>query len=191
MLSLEKILQNALKQLEESKNFTKFQDAKKSLEQLDLSNGSPELQEAIEMCLSQATATQKRLNVAPSQIDSLVEFIEFDLPDSIGNFQKLFYTVCQEKLNKMEKDEQTWLKQLQINKPKQLESLDASACTSWLKLATDLPHYLSKDAVSRYETAKILVEERLHHQRVDGVVAMFQHLSPEEQKECLARLQQQ
>ncbi|MFI3254048.1 MAG: hypothetical protein R3Y63_06875 [Eubacteriales bacterium] len=189
--SLEKTLENALILLEESNNFTNFLFAQKALEQLDVCHGNPELQEKVKLCLNQAAAMEKRLQVLPNQIDSLEEFMAVELPDTLGQFEKLFYTVCQEKRSQLQKEEEAWLNQYQITKPKELKLLDATTCTTWMKQAGDLPDCLSKEAISSYESAKILVEERLHQQRVDGVVAMFQHLSPEEQKECLARLQQQ
>lgn len=187
--ALEASLSKGIQALEEAKDLESFRFAKNVLEQLDGNNGTEKLQKKRSDLLSQGNILKKYLNTIPETIPDLQKFLARKPEADLGKFQKLFASICQKNLDELAKEEETWLKLHKINQTKRLEEMDASSCTNWLKQAGDLPSFLSGDAVARYQKAVDLVEHRLHQQRVDGVVAMFQHLTPEEQKECLARLQ--
>ena len=56
-------------------------------------------------------------------------------------------------------------------------------CTTWLERTKTLPECLSSESKQRYSCTKELIEHQLHAARVDGVLSMYDALTPTEKDE--------
>lgn len=62
-------------------------------------------------------------------------------------------------------------------------------CTAWIEKTKTIPIYFTAKSVSRYQAVRELVEARLHHARVDGVLSMYDRLSEAEKAEFKRKIE--
>ena len=92
------------------------------------------------------------------------------------------------RMQELEASQKEWLLATINPIERSLGTYTASDCVSWIEKTELLPDYLSSHHKQLYKRTKDKVVERLHTCRIDGVVTMFNSLSPEERKECLSLL---
>ncbi|MBQ3076375.1 MAG: hypothetical protein IJC43_00815, partial [Clostridia bacterium] len=90
---------------------------------------------------------------------------------------------------KLEKEEGRWVNKYLDVAEQTYQDMTPQECTAWLEKTKSLPAYLTAQAVSRYRNVQELVEGRLHHARVDGVLSMYDRLSDVEKLEFKQRLE--
>ena len=61
--------------------------------------------------------------------------------------------------------------------------MSPNECTTWLERTRILPEYLGNESKQNYNRIKELIEYKLHAARVDGVLSMYDALTPNEKEE--------
>lgn len=98
--------------------------------------------------------------------------------------------MCGRSQRKLEREEGKWVCKYVDVVEKNYHIMTPQECTAWLEKTKVIPAYFTSKAVARYHEVRELVEGRLHHARVDGVLSMYDLLSEAEKIEFKQRLNQ-
>ncbi|WP_409276140.1 hypothetical protein V1499_11135 [Neobacillus sp. SCS-31] len=76
-----------------------------------------------------------------------------------------------------------------INIRENLNTLDASECTTWINHTKVIPSYISDSTIETLKEIKRLINKRLNELEVDAVISLFSNLTDEQKVIALAKLQ--
>ena len=83
----------------------------------------------------------------------------------------------------LEKEEQLWVSRYITIAEQNYRTMSPHECTTWLERTRSLPECLGSESKHRYSRTKELIEHQLHAARVDGVLSMYDALTPAEKDE--------
>lgn len=124
----------------------------------------------------------------PKKLGEFSEFSREINPELFSTLYNTFEKIVVAEESALKKKEEQWIASYCLSDETAVTRMDPNACTKWLASEETFPEYLSEQALTRWKSNKTLVENRLHESRVEGVIALFHHLSVEEQKACLEKL---
>ena len=87
----------------------------------------------------------------------------------------------------LEKAEKRWVDKYITVAERAYQTMTPPECTTWLDRTRTLPEYLGNETKQKYSRIKELIELQLHAARVDGVLSMYDALTPNE-KESFKKL---
>lgn len=136
------------------------------------------------------TSVQQRIDAIEALPNSLDDL--YALRNKLDKTSDPVYVFeINKRMKELESSQKEWLLSTLAPIDRSLETYSASDCVNWIERTELLPDYLSSHHRQLYKKAKDQVIERLHTCRIEGVVTMFNSLSPEEKKECLLLLTNQ
>ena len=83
----------------------------------------------------------------------------------------------------LEKAEKTWVDKYITVAEQSYQAMTPHECTTWIERTRTLPEYLGNESKQKYSRIKALIEHQLHAARVDGVLSMYDALTPNEKEE--------
>ena len=85
--------------------------------------------------------------------------------------------------SELEKAEKSWVDKYITVAERSYQTMTPPECTTWLERTRMLPEYLGNESKQKYSRIKELIEHQLHAARVDGVLSMYDALTPNEKEE--------
>jgi hypothetical protein len=119
----------------------------------------------------------------PSDLDALVHTIAQISEDEHSHCIAAIRCCATAAKLELEKAEQSWVDKYIAVAEQTYRTMSPHECTSWLERTKTLPEYLGNDSRQKYSRIKELVEHQLHAARVDGVLSMYDALTPTEKEE--------
>lgn len=123
------------------------------------------------------------IEALPHDLDALVHTIaqisENEHPHCIAAIR---YCAEAAKLE-LEKAEKSWVDKYITVAEQSYRTMSPHECTTWLERTRTLPEYLGNGSKQKYSLIKELIEHQLHAARVDGVLSMYDALTPNEKEE--------
>lgn len=139
---------------------------------------------------SHLTSVQQRIDAIAALPNSLDDL--YALRSKLDSTSDPVYVFeINKRMQELESSQKEWHLSTLAPIDRSLGAYSASDCVNWIERTEVLPDYLSSHHRLLYKKAKDQVIERLHTCRIEGVVTMFNSLSPEEKKECLLLLTNQ
>lgn len=133
----------------------------------------------ITKCIAKVEEETKFL---PNNIDDLVKMkSEVRIIDI---YSKIVLATIEELLNKLEQRENLWIDKV-IAPIENGLAFNAQQCATYIEKLHSMPAYFSKATVNRAKAAEEIVTSSLHACRIQGVLQMFNSLSPDEKAEFL------
>ena len=128
------------------------------------------------------------IEALPKDLDSLVHTIsrisESEHTHCIAAIRR-----CAESTRlELEKAEQSWVDKYITVAEQSYRTMSPHECTIWLERTKTLPEYLGNGSKQKYCRIKKLIEYQLHAARVDGVLSMYDALTPIEKEEFKKKL---
>ena len=123
------------------------------------------------------------IEALPNDLDTLVHKIaqisENEYPHCIAAIR-----YCAESVKlELEKEEQNWVSKYITAAEQSYQTMSPHECTMWLDRTRTLPEYLGNESKRKYSRIRELIEHQLHAARVDGVLSMYDALTPNEKEE--------
>lgn len=123
------------------------------------------------------------IEALPHDLDALVHTIaqisENEHPHCIAAIR-----YCAEAAkSELEKAEKSWVDKYITVAEQSYRTMSPHECTTWLERTRTLPEYLGNGSKQKYSLIKELIEHQLHAARVDGVLSMYDALTPNEKEE--------
>lgn len=119
----------------------------------------------------------------PNSITKLKDFVQM-IPDGMyGSCRRVVYAEAQKKINSLSAQQRKWIERIVVPAENDVSNMSEYDCTNWLNRTSEIPEYLDDEAVVRYRKIAMQVESRLHKNRVESVVAMYQKLTEKEKLE--------
>lgn len=150
-----------------------------------------------EDCIHNIVLMQEAISTAlrfieelPTEIDALTLVISKISPRTNQYCYGAIKQCAVEAKEKLEREEGKWVCKYVDVVEKNYHIMTPQECTAWLEKTKVIPAYFTSKAVARYHEVRELVEGRLHHARVDGVLSMYDLLSEAEKIEFKQRLNQ-
>jgi len=173
-----------IKKFDEADCLEAILSAERELRYLEGQGYGEEKEELLASKLAVITYIKEKVGGLPSSLDELKAL----RLDDFSNGRKVIENEIVQMIKKCENDQKLWIENYIVAVEENVSQMDAVECTSWMERTKSLPKYVSTDVEGRYHIAYGKVEERLHMCKVEGVVSLFNKLSIEEKKQCLAIL---
>ena len=126
----------------------------------------------------------------PKDLDTLVHTIA-NISEKDHPYCIVAIMCCAEAVkSEYEKKEQIWVSKYIIAAEHSCNTMSPNECTIWLERTSTLPEYLGSESKQRYRRIKDLIEQQLHAARVEGVLSMYDALTPGEKEEFKKILKQ-
>jgi len=159
--------------------------ARNSLENLTKLNPPEDLSKRILSVLTDISNAETCMAAMPQNIDGLQQALASFDPSSNTSCCDAILSEYRLALSALEEQEQLWIDSYIVPVENTVADMSTFDCSNWITKTNCLPEFLTQRAVSRYQTALERIRQRLHQCRVEGVVSMFNELTPSEQAECL------
>lgn len=126
----------------------------------------------------------------PTDIDAITLAISTISQESNPYCYTAIWKCAMEAKEKLEKEEQKWVKRYLDVAESNYHTMIPLECTNWLEKTSHIPTFLSSNSIERYRQVRALVEDRLHHARVVGLLALYEQLSEDEKSEFKQKIGQ-
>lgn len=171
---------------EKAKSLSDLTRLKPSIESMLSGNLPEEMASHLMKKLMEIEETELCVQELPQTIDDLAAFI-------IDKTNKNRIVVSNEVKGLQERllaNQQDWIEKTII--PVEEGTItDAQKCSSWIEKLTAVPSYVDAQTMKRAHEASDKVTKRLHACKVQGVLSLYNGLTPEEKKEFLRLIQQE
>ncbi len=123
------------------------------------------------------------IEALPNDLDALVHIIAQN-PENDHPHCATAIRCCAESAKlELEKAEQSWVSKYITVAEQSYQTMSPHECTTWLERTRTLPEYLGNESKQKYSCIRQLIEHQLHAARVDGVLSMYDALTPSEKDE--------
>lgn len=123
------------------------------------------------------------IEALPKDLDALLRVITQISENEYANCITAVRCCAESVKFELKKEEQIWVNQYITNVEQNYLTMSPHECTTWLERTKTLPECLSSESKQRYSCTKELIEHQLHAARVDGVLSMYDALTPTEKDE--------
>lgn len=153
---------------------------------------------ALESMLSMGLSDEcvSKISEAQQNIDDQIEALK-EIPTELKDVNKMYSEVQNKngdnwkavlaELERTRDDlirkEQVWIRQYLDPVQKSLQKMNVHDCMRWMDKTRVLPDYLSVETEQQFLKVEKIVEDKLHAEKVRGVVEMYKQLTDDEKKQ--------